>query len=1045
MNTFAMTPVQEAYWVGRQDDQPLGGIACHMYFEFDGIAVEPARLERAMRTIAQRHPMLRARFTEDGGQGFATAPAWPGLTVHDLTGRDSAQLERRLLELRRTLSHRTLPVTDGQVFDLQLSLLPRQRTRVHLDIDHLAADPASIRLLLAELGDAYDGGPATVAPPTYDFARHVAARQNGPESQAARDHWARHLPGGAAQPPRLPLSTEPMTVSGAHFTRRETVVSAAEWQGLRRRAAAHDVSVESVLLAVYAHTLGRWSALPEFTVSVPTFPRRPDHPGLSRVVGDFTALTVLPFSAGPYADLAELARTVEAESERARRHGIYNGVRVLRELAGSDAAASFEGAAVFTSLTDRPWLTERFRALLGEQVWALTETPQVLVDFQVYAHHDGLRLVWDAPEQVFSAGVLDAMAQAAAELLMLYADGDWARRPPDGLPADQAAVRDRVNAVHRPSSGRLLHQRFFELAARAPDEPALAGTAGTWTRGRLSQDARRIAAALVDRGSRPGDAVAVSLPPGPDQVSAVLGVLAAGGCYVPVGLDQPPARRRLIYRTAGARLLIGTVAGTPPAHRPEGDRDTGEERGPELITLEDARGFPALSRPVPRRDCDLAYVIFTSGSTGTPKGVEIEHRAVVNTLEDINSRWAVGPGDRAITLSALDFDLSVYDIFGLLGAGGAVVVLSEDERRSPERWLDLMDRHRVTVWNSVPVLVDMLLSAAEAAGPPRHLRLVITGGDWIGVDLPGRLHDLLPDAVFVGSGGATEASIYSNHMQLDRADPRWKSLPYGLPLSNQRFRVVDPAGRDCPDWVPGELWIGGAGVARGYRGDPDRTAAQFVAHQGHRWYRTGDRARYRPEGLVEFLGREDLQVKINGYRIELGEVEATLAAHPQVTRAVTVVVGTGSAKRIAAFVTSDQAALDLDAVRRHMAAHQPAYCLPALYFQMPELPVTANGKVDRRTLAQWSVPAPESPSGEPPDGDLERALARQWQRLLDRPVHARDVSFFELGGNSMLGMRLIRAIEKEHGHRISMRTLYTAPSIAALAQILNGEASRAEP
>ncbi|MFC6879401.1 MULTISPECIES: non-ribosomal peptide synthetase [Actinomadura] len=1024
-SVFPLTAVQEAYWVGRQDTQPLGGVACHMYFEFEGALLEPARLERAVRAVAGRHPMLRARFTDSGEQYFASSAAWPGLTVHDLSRLDSCDLRRELARIRSGMAHRLLDVERGQVFDVRLCLLADGRTRLHVDVDHLVADPVSIRMLLADLAAAYDGTLEAAENPL--FAVHAAARPvHDEDAHAARDHWRERLPGGTARPPRLPLAAEPATVAGAHFTRRGTLLPAHKWRRLRARAREHAVEPESVLLAAYAQTLGRWSAEPAFSISVPSFPRPDAPPDMSRAVGDFTALTFVPFTVERFDDLAELARAVDRERREAAPHSAYSAVRALREPGPGDAALSFEGAAVFTSLIEREWPDRRVVRVLGEPVWALTETPQALVDFQVYARDGGVHLAWDAPEEIFQPGVLDAMVEAAQDLLENYADGEWKRPVPAALPAPQAATRARVNATERPMSGRPLHQPVFERAAESPREPALVGPGGAMSRGELSERARRVASALISRGLEPGDAVAVSLPRGPDQVVAVLGVLAAGGCYVPVGVDHPQARRELMYRTAGTRLLIGAEPSASEA-----------ADGPQLLTPAAARGCPPLPSPVPRATSSLAYVIFTSGSTGTPKGVEVEHASAANTVEDINDRWSVGPSDRGVTVSALDFDLSVYDVFGLLGAGGSLLVLDDAVLREPRDWPRTLARHRVTVWNSVPVLLDMLLAACEdARRPPPDLRLVVTGGDWIGLDLPGRLHDLLPSAVFVASGGATEASIYSNHLEVERADPQWRSIPYGLPLSNQRFRIVDAAGRDCPDWVPGELWIGGAGVVRGYRGDPERTAARFVAHRGGRWYRTGDRARYRTGGLVEFLGRDDLQVKINGYRIELGEVEAVLAAHPQVAHAVAVVTGTGAARQITAFVTAARDDIDLALLREHAAAHQPEYARPSRYFVLPELPLTSNGKVDRRALARWSAPAPVSPSNEPPSGDLERGVAEEWHKLLGRPVTVRDVGFFELGGNSVLSMRLIRALEKRFGRRLDMRSLLSEPTVAAMASAL---------
>ncbi|HBL28881.1 MAG TPA: non-ribosomal peptide synthetase, partial [Acidobacteria bacterium] len=265
----------------------------------------------------------------------------------------------------------------------------------------------------------------------------------------------------------------------------------------------------------------------------------------------------------------------------------------------------------------------------------------------------------------------------------------------------------------------------------------------------------------------------------------------------------------------------------------------------------------------------------TSGSTGTPKGVMIEHRGAVNTLLDVNRRFAVGPEDRVLAVSALSFDLSVYDVFGLLAAGGSLTLPRPEAARDPEHWLDLMHRDRVTIWNSAPALLEMLVEHAATRGErlPASLRLVLLSGDWIPVSLPGRLRTLAPGAAVVSLGGATEASIWSILYPIAAVDPAWRSIPYGRPMDNQGFHVLNRALAPCPVWVPGDLYISGTGLARGYWRDPAKTAASFFLHPGtgERLYRTGDLGRYLPGGDIEFLGRDDLQVKIQGFRIELGE------------------------------------------------------------------------------------------------------------------------------------------------------------------------------
>jgi amino acid adenylation domain-containing protein len=435
-----------------------------------------------------------------------------------------------------------------------------------------------------------------------------------------------------------------------------------------------------------------------------------------------------------------------------------------------------------------------------------------------------------------------------------------------------------------------------------------------------------------------------------------------------------------------------------------------------------------------------AYVIFTSGSTGEPKGVEVSHRAAVNTVEDVCSRFGVGAGDRVLAVSGLDFDLSVWDVFGLLGAGGGVVLVEQDARREPGRWLELIARHEVTIWNSVPALLDMLLvTAGEAL--PQGLRLALVSGDWVGLDLPGRLRRACPGARLVALGGATEAAIWSNAFEVEDVSPEWRSIPYGFPLRNQCYRVVDARGRDRPDWVPGELWIGGAGLAIGYRGDLETTTKKFVRDRGSRWYRTGDMGRYRPDGSLEFLGRVDHQVKIRGHRIELGEIETALHAHPAIEHAVVTTVGR-PAQHLAAFVETDEPGLAGETLRDFLADRLPSYAIPTNFTVLGRLPITANGKIDRKSLKRMAEEGPETAPDEPPRGPYEEAVAGIWCELLGMDQVGRMQNFVSLGGDSILAARLAESIRTECGVELTIREIFAGTTVAEHAALI--ERKRAE-
>jgi acyl-CoA synthetase (AMP-forming)/AMP-acid ligase II len=279
---------------------------------------------------------------------------------------------------------------------------------------------------------------------------------------------------------------------------------------------------------------------------------------------------------------------------------------------------------------------------------------------------------------------------------------------------------------------------------------------------------------------------------------------------------------------------------------------------------------------------------------------------------------------------------------------------------------------------------------------------------------------------------------------VDQVSSHWTSIPYGFPLRNQQYRVVDAAGADRPDWVPGELWIGGAGVALGYQGDPERTAAQFVTHAGQRWYRTGDLGRYWPDGTLEFLGRTDRQVKVGGHRIELGEVEAALAAHPAVAQAVACAPGDRSRWLAAAVTAAAGADLELDRLRRWLSDRLPDYLIPRQLVRLPRLPLTRNGKVDQAAVAAALAGAPAAPAA-PPHGETEAAIAHLWQELLGHPVADRHRGFFEAGGDSLLATRLVQQIQHRFGVAVTLRELWSEPSVAGQARLVGGYRDRAAP
>ncbi|MEV0356878.1 amino acid adenylation domain-containing protein [Nocardia sp. NPDC050697] len=990
---FPLATMQHAYWMGRRGDQALGGVAAHLFVEFDGAGADPERLRRAVARLVRRHEMLRAQFLDAGTQRILPEPLAPVFAALDLCAEPAERIAAELERVRAEKSHQRMDVAAGKVIDIALTLLPDGGHRLHLDIDMLAGDAQSYRRVLDDLATLYEADADALPPLGITFREYLAEKQRtAADTEADRAWWAERLP-ELPDIPALPVLPENERRDPARSIRLHHWFDAAARANLHANAHGNGVTAAVTLATVFGEVIARWSARQRFLLNVPLFAREQLHDDIDAVVGDFTNSVLVEIDASRVEPVLDRARRVQRELHTCAAHAEYEGLDVLRDL-GRLRGAPVTPSVVFTSGLDLGELfSERVTRVLGTPVWIISQGPQVDLDAQVAELDGGLLVNWDLRRDALPGGVAETMfAEFLRILAALAAPGaDWTAPLAIPLPAAQAAVRSAVNDTAEELGERTLHHAFFELARRHPERAALLRAGGLATSyGELAGQALAVAHALTDAGVRPGDTVAVLVPKGHRQLPAVLGVLAAGAAYLPIGTDQPAARRDRILRRAGVGVVLVDGVTTLPAEI-------------TAVDLTTALTGPALGAPLPVTPERTAYVLFTSGSTGEPKGVEVAHRAAANTVDAIARRFGIGAGDRHIALSALNFDLSVYDIFAPLSIGGALACLDEATERDAQSWAELIAEAEVSVVNAAPGLLRML---ADIATPEqlRSIRLVLTGGDRVRTRLARRFRAAVPGLRFVGLGGTTETAIHSTVCEVtDDFPAEWDSVPYGTPLANVALRVVNQRGEDCPDLVPGELWIGGASVADGYRGDAARTADRFIEHEGLRWYRTGDLARYLPDGTVDFLGRADHQVKIRGYRVELGEVESALAGLPGAGEAVALVTDSG---RLVAAVTADGSGAAIDPAR--LRDQLPGYMIPEHVEVLAEIPLTPNGKLDRAAIRRLLVAGDLAAATTfvPPADEVEAALAYITAQVLGLERIGVETDFFDVGGDSILATTL---------------------------------------
>jgi len=1038
---FPLTDLQHAYWLGRDHSVDLGTVATHLYVELECEVLDTAGLQRALNRLIERHDMLRA--VVDAGGMQRVLPEVPEYVIATTDRRDGtpAAVAQAIASMRDELSHQVMDTQRWPLFDVRLTLLPNDQARLHVSLDLLILDAQSIYYFFRDWHRLYARPELEPAPLGVTFRDYVLTEQQVRQTPAharARAYWEQRLD-TLPPAPELPVRANPGNEGQTRFTRREFRLDKARWDRLKASGRDQGLTPSILLLAAYSEVLARWSASPHFTLNMTVSNRLQIHADIPHVLGDFINLLLLEVDRRDATlGFREFAVALQRRLARDMEHSQVSGVSVMRDWArrrGSSMQAAMP--VVFSSGLvlgggEEVGDLEQF----GRKVFSISQTSQVWLDQHVVEIKGDLVLVWDAAEELFELGVLDAMFAAYTGLVERLAENPavWEMPDPVELPPAMSARGAGVNATASEYVPRSLHAGFVARALERPDACALVGAERTLSYGELLGESAAVANWLLGSGVQPGQPVAVVMRKGWEQIVAVYGVLLAGAAYMPVDADWPLKRRQEI-------LAIGEVGQV--LTQPEFENDAAL-RDYAVLAIEPGQRADYTERHARSLNHGLdalAYVIFTSGTTGVPKGVMISHRGAINTIEHINRLFKVTAEDSVLGVSSLSFDLSVYDIFGLHDVGGTLVLPDAAKGNDPVHWRQLIERHQITLWNSAPQLMRMLVDSFardDASREIASLRTVMLSGDWIPLDLPELIREHGGQVEVISLGGATEASIWSIYFPIQAVDPRWRSVPYGKPLPNQTVWVLDAAMRPCPDWVTGKIYIGGTGLAQGYWKDREMSEAKFVIHPrtGERLYDTGDLGRYAPCGNIIMLGRDDSQIKIRGYRVELGEIETQLRECTGVRRCAVVATGAGTdRRRLVAFVDSEADA-DLDQWQQELAQRLPDYMIPGLFIPIDRVPVSSNGKVDYRQLdalaeevlhRQHAVIAPRNP--------VEAALWEAWSGVMDEVEIGVQDNFFELGGDSVMATLLVREINERLPMELAMHELFENLTIESLARL----------
>lgn len=896
-----------------------------------------------------------------------------------------------------------------------------------LVMHHIVTDGWSRDILIRELAHFYNqnvNDNSSISPlPELEiqYADYALWQQNQKNaSTELLDFWHQHLDN--YQQLDLPIDfirPHQFDIKGDNF---EFTIPETLNQSLKNIATQEGITLYSVMLAGFMMMLSRYCDQDDIIVGIPLANRH--HPQLENLIGFF--VNTLPIRLHTNQDIT-VNQLVKHTFQT------LQDIQLHQELPFDHLVDSFQSSR---DLSRNPLFQVMF-ALEQDESHQLPNWMQ-LADLSHYDHSAkyDLNLTIHQSETavkgVFNYAVSLFQANTIKLLASYYIDILESMVREYNSPIQTLSLIDKqqyqISSVTQEYEyKRPMYSDFVELAAMQPEQIAVIDCEGSMTYSELYHSALFLSSQLREHAQISGDAIAVLLSKGRVQPIALLAILMSGKAFLPMDLSWPIERRMSIMRQAGINTIIC-------------DSEDNYDNDIQSYLINIKGNISNLSHPttlMPPANVaptDLAYIIYTSGSTGTPKGVAIEHLGAVNTIEGCKRLYSLGTQDRSLALSALSFDLSIYDIFAPLSSGGAIVIPAEEERYSPACWYNLMVEHQVTMWLSAPAMMELLVNymnqCSNITGLPA-LRLALIGGDWISIELPEKLRAKASNCAIYSAGGATEASIFSILYLIPDAPILTSSIPYGKALPHQSFFILDRQLNPVPTGVRGEIYIGGVGLAREYFGDPQRTEESFIYHSGlkQRLYRTGDMGRWLADGNIEFMGRRDFQIKLNGYRIELGEIENVLLGHPDIDETCAWVVETPEKTLVAWYVSKQP--VEHDELVNLASEFLPHYMLPKHYVWLSALPLNENGKIVRKHLP---LPKIVENSYCAPENDFEEKCVVIWENILKQKNISVTRNFFELGGNSLLAIQACYQMNQVANSQITLTDFAQCTGIRAIYQ-----------
>ncbi|ADG93862.1 amino acid adenylation domain protein [Arcobacter nitrofigilis DSM 7299] len=1039
---FALTSMQHAYWLGRNEEIAEGGVAIHMYLELDIKYFNKENFTNAWKTLVERHDMLHAIVDRNGEQQILKQIPEFSILEHSLKNKDENEKEIYLEDIRHELSHQNVSLEKWPQSEIRITKLDDNNSRVHISIDGWTIDGWSYQVLFHELHELYHNPKLTLPTINISFRDYVLQLKEIENSAFYQKHltkWRERLK-VLPKAPQLPMNKNKTNTN--RFKRWEYFINKEQYASLKKYASDKSLTTVTTLLSAYAWVLSRYSKEQDITLNIPRFNRLPLHSDINRVIGEFASFTLLACTRKEDTTFNEYANKIQKQLWEDVENPWVPGVTLLRELAKISNQSNTMMPFVFTNMPEESLDGKKLEFLnewskSADIPYFLTQTPQVQVDCQYHDKDDGLFVFWDVLIDKFEPEIIDNLFSSYIDLIQNLSSSDKAWNQ-NSLPMKKSSSLI-ANEEQIPKQG--LYEQFTNTAQKNKKNIAIYSENKTLTYEDLYIKSQKLGTYIKNNINFKNETptIAIIMNKGWQQIVAVMCTLASGAIFLPLDSNLPKDRMQYALQNANTKMVISKE------NQISQIKEKLENIDIPLISIDDESLYKTSEAILPIKYEDLVCIIYTSGSTGLPKGVMVTQKALINNINYTNNRFKVDTNDAILSLTPIYHDLVLFDIFGALTAGASIVIPEEEKRKDPEHWLALIKQYRVSIWNSVPTMMEMLIKFSSTNQIQNKqllssLRLCILGGDWIPLTIPPGLKELNTKTTLVSIGGPTETTVWNIMYEIKEFDTNWKSIPYGKPITNTTYYILNDLLEECPIGVTGELYVSGISLAAGYINDLEKTQEVFINHPKtkERMYKTGDLGKLLSNGLIEFMGRSDNQVQISGYRIELSEIESLAHKQIEINRAQALLIKDNNTPHIALVYSCNDGDISENKLKEQLKASLPQEIIPKKLLKIKQFPLTVNGKIDRNALIQLLNTKNEQHvhTKRIVENEIQKHLMSLWQKHLQRENIGLYENFFEAGGNSLLATELFIQIRQEFPIINSVVLLYEHTSIYELSQFI---------